>query len=217
MARNSSGAVRPGRRSFAIHGGTPRITESSAPSSCCVRSKSSATARSPSKRIARRRSPNRTGDPRAARKASAGSMKLCASPWAGEQRVAGLSPRGESLAQQSRGERGRAFRRIGVERRGQQGAPEPLVKRSLAVHGVADRRAPSLHEHAERSEIFAERRARHAFLRIEQPPRDTAFAEIEPPALAALEVREVEDRGARIVQRLARADPIEIVQRLVIA
>ena len=30
MPRNSSGAVRPGRRSFAIHGGAARITESSA-------------------------------------------------------------------------------------------------------------------------------------------------------------------------------------------
>ncbi len=70
---------------------------------------------------------------------------------------------------------------------------------------------------AKRREIFAERRARDAFLRIEQPPGNPAFAEIEPPALAALEVREVEDRGARIVQRLARSDPIEIVQRLVIA
>ena len=62
-----------------------------------------------------------------------------------------------------------------------------------------------------------ERRARDASLPIEQPPWDTAFAEIEPPALAARKVREVEDRAAWIVQRLARADPIEIVQRLVIA
>src|ERR1700727_2616306 len=50
MARNSSGAVKPGRRAFAIHGGTLRITKSSAPSSCCARSKSSATARFSSKR-----------------------------------------------------------------------------------------------------------------------------------------------------------------------
>ncbi len=57
----------------------------------------------------------------------------------------------------------------------------------------------------------------HAFLRIEQPPWDTAFAQIEPPALAALEVCEVKDRRARIVQRPARADSIEIIERLVIA
>ena len=64
------------KRSFAIHGGTPRITESSAPSSCCVRSKSSATARSPQN--GRPEGVRRTerADPRAARKASAGSMKL---------------------------------------------------------------------------------------------------------------------------------------------
>ena len=54
-------------------------------------------------------------------------------------------------------------------------------------------------------------------LPIEQPPGDAPFAKIEPPALAALEVREVEDRGAGIMQRPARADPIEIVERLAIA
>ena len=90
--RNSSGVVRLGRRSFAIHGGTLRIMESSAPSSCRPRSKSSATARSPSKRTALRRSPNRTGDPRAARKPSAGSMKLLARPWAANSGWQALPP-----------------------------------------------------------------------------------------------------------------------------
>ena len=37
-------------------------------------------------------------------------------PMASEERVAGLSPRGESLAQQSRGKRGGAFPRISVKR-----------------------------------------------------------------------------------------------------
>src|SRR3984957_18052490 len=52
----------------------------------------------------------------------------------GEQRVAGLSPGGEGLPQQSRGERCRALRGIGVERRGQERAPQPLVKRALTAH-----------------------------------------------------------------------------------
>ena len=93
MPRNSSGVVRSGRSSFAIHGGTPSITKSSAPSSCCVRSKSSETARSPLKRTALRRSPNRTGEPRAARKPSAGSMKLVARPWAANSGWQALPPR----------------------------------------------------------------------------------------------------------------------------
>ena len=43
------------------------------------------------------------------------------------------------------------------------------------------------------------------------------FAKIEPPALAALQIREIEDRTAWIMQRPARSDAVEIVERLAIA
>ena len=136
---------------------------------------------------------------------------------AGEERVAGLSSRGKSFAQQSRRQRGGAFRRTGVERGGQEGAAKSLVERALATHRLADRCGLPLHEDAERSEILAKRRTRHAPLAIKQPPRNTALTEIEPPALAVPEVSEVEDRCARIVQSCARSDPIEIIERFVIA
>ena len=112
----------------------------------------------------------------------------------------------------------RAFRRIGVQRRGQERAPEPLVERALAAHRLADRRALPLQEHAERREIFAQ-----------APCPGTRFFRSNShhgsrPSLRSSRQRSPLPRSAKsktaragIAQRRARADPVEIVERRAVA
>src|SRR6202021_431964 len=78
------------------------------------------------------------GRPSRGEKGKRGVDEATGEAMGGEERVAGLSPGGKRLTQQSRAERCGALRGIGVERRGQQRAPEPFVKRALAAHRFAD-------------------------------------------------------------------------------
>ena len=55
------------------------------------------------------------------------------------------------------------------------------------------------------------------FLRSNSHQGIRPLAKIEPPALAALQIREIEDRAAWVMQRPARSDPVEIVERLAVA
>ena len=202
MPRNSSGAVearkqvlRDPRRHADDHGVVLRRA-------AAARRRSRGRRRGrPRNGSPRRRSPKRTVEPRAARKASAGSMKLLREPMAGEQRMAGAAAGRECLAQQSRRQRGRAFRRIGVQRGGQERAPQPLVERALATHGLADRCVP-----APSGTRRAARNTRSSavpgtrFFRSNSHHGIRPSLEIEPPALAARS-----DRRSRRPRRRDRA------------
>ena len=164
IARNSSGAVRPGRRSCADPGRHAdnhphRLRRASADALVEVEP-DGALARRNGSPAGGRRSGSRAV--RAARKASAGSMKLRASPWPANSGWQALPPAPSVSRSRAGGKRGGAFRRVGVERGGQERAPQSLVERSLAAPSP---RRPSRvrrlqEQHAERSEIFAQRRAR---------------------------------------------------------
>jgi len=101
------------------------------------------------------------------------------------------------------GEGGGAFQRVGVEAGKQERTPQAFVERPRAAHRLGDRlgrRGPE--QHRERGEIVAQRRPRRAPLTIEEPPRHAPFVEPETPALAALEVGEVEHGGAGPAQTI---------------
>ena len=118
-------------------------------------------ARRPRSRIARSRSPKRTAEPRAARKASAGSMKLLASPCAANSGWQAFPPAARVSRSKAAASGGRAFRRIGVERR-RSGADARAARRAGPRSRIASPTVAvlPLHEHAERGEIFAKRRCR---------------------------------------------------------
>ena len=140
-------------------------------------------------------------------------------PLARDQRAARASACREGLAQQRRGESGRAFRRVGVQAGKQHRAPQPFIERAGAGHRLRDRRrSPARISMAERREIFADRRSRRAPSPIEQPPGHAPFVGPQPPALAAPHVGEIEDGGSQgRPDSSTRADPTEIVERRVVA
>ena len=132
------GRSRPGRSSRATQGGTADHAAASRPSASAPLSKSSATARSP-RTNSRTRSPKRTVRTAAARKASAGSMKHCERPRAATSGRHARPPCARVSRRSCGGERGGAFRRLGVQAGEQERPPQPLIERSLARHRLADR------------------------------------------------------------------------------
>ena len=135
-----------------------------------------------------------------------------------DEGMAGLSAGRQRLAQELRGEPCRGFVRFGVKGGEQDRAPQALVERAGAIHGLAEARGRAGAQDAEGGEVFAHSRARHAAARVEDPPGDAALAQAKGPALARGEIGERESGLARLPrQSVAGADAGEVIERRPIA
>ena len=216
MARNSSGASRPGSNAAATTGGTARITPSSAPERHLSSPKSSAGTRSPfATSSARSRRPEPDGDAVGREASERRRDEVGPSP---SRAISGRQARPPAATSPAapRGERRRALGRRGVERGEQQRPDQAVVQRAFAGDQLADRRIARRPQQAAERQVIARRRSRHATGGIEDPPRDAAVADPQRPARAAREIDEGKIRVRRTDQLVARADDAQKVERRVV-
>ena len=194
MARNSVGVVRSGTSVAATSGGTARITRIvRARARPCRSPKSSAG--DPVRRECERAQPMAELRPctlRSARKLQRRLDEGRPEPVARDQRPAGPAARASVSRTIAPASAGARLLRLGVERREQQRPRQALVERTRALHAPrrSSARRTRQQQPSERQDSRSARRARHAALRIENPPRQPARIDAQRPALAAREIDE---------------------------
>ena len=125
---------------------------------------------------------------------------------AGDQRPAGGAAGGERLANHRAGELGGAERRRDVERRQQQRLDQARIEGPAAGDDLADRLAGAREQERGELEIIERGGTGHPHGGIEDPPRHAARIHAQGPALAALEIDEIEGGGGRDRQLRCGAD-----------
>ncbi len=133
------------------------------------------------------------------------------------QRAACRAAAPESVAKDTPKQPGRPLVDAGVERGDGQRLPQSGKERAPPVERLADRRLRTGATQGEHVEIIDAARTRDPPASPEDPPRKSPAIRPQDPPLPGRHVDKRESRVLGAVDRAARADPLEIVERAAIA